>query len=575
MAPIGISLSTRQVHVTAIMRRPSTRRLLFGTLLVCVIGTVTALPLLYVVADSFNVSAPDAPWQLGWKAYVEAYGSPRTLGSIFMTFFLVIIRTLPALVAGLLVAYLLVRTDLPWKGTVEFIIWLAFFFPTFSLTLGWIFLMDPQYGLLNRIVPIFNIYSIWGITWVHFTSTTFPIMVMLLTPALRMLAPALEEAAIITGSSRLDAIRRIVVPLLMPTVFTVFMMSIIKGLEAFEIELLLGTPVGIYVYSTRIYEYLQFEPIQTQPAAALSTLFIVCLVLMGLYCQFFILRKQYTTLTGHGFGASVTRLGHWRYVVASILVAYVVFSLFLPLALLVVGSFMRLYGFFGIHDPFSIKHWLAVLGDATFLASLRNTLMIGIGTSVVGVVGYTFVSYVLVRTKIPLKGVIGILAWLPWGIPGILLGMALLWTFLKIPGFDLIYGTLFALILVRVIASMPLGLQMMRASLLQVGADLEEASFVTGAPRLKTFRHILLPLLSPTALTIGLIAFIGAVRDISTMVLLSNSETRPLSILMLEYSVGGEIERGAVIGVIVSGLILCAAILTRKFGMGVTPIESR
>ena len=152
-----------------------------------------------------------------------------------------------------------------------------------------------------------------------------------------------------------------------------------------------------------------------------------------------------------------------------------------------------------------------------------------LGVGVFGLTVYAMIAYVIVRTQIPARQTISILAWLPWAVPGILLGVALLWLLLSLPGMSFIYGTFVPLILVLIVKEMPIGTHMMKAALGQISRELEEASWACGAGRFTTFWRISLPLVTPTLISIFAIVLIGALRDISTTILLVTAKTRPLS----------------------------------------------
>jgi iron(III) transport system permease protein len=183
------------------------------------------------------------------------------------------------------------------------------------------------------------------------------------------------------------------------------------------------------------------------------------------------------------------------------------------------------------------------------------------------------IAYVIVRTQIPARAIISILAWLPWAVPGILLGVALLWLLLSLPGISLIYGTFAPLILVLIIKEMPIGTHMMKTALGQISKELEEASLACGAGRFTTFWRISLPLITPTLISIFAIVLIAALRDISTTILLVTAKTRPLSVLMLEYSRGGQLEVASIIGVLVTTVAVGMAMMARRVGLRMS-IES-
>jgi iron(III) transport system permease protein len=227
---------------------------------------------------------------------------------------------------------------------------------------------------------------------------------------------------------------------------------------------------------------------------------------------------------------------------------------------------LRLFGFFSIADPWTLDNWRATLNDPVLLRSLWNTIAIGLGAGIIGVLFYALIAYMIVKTNYVGRWLLDFLSWLPWSIPGILLGMALLWTFLQTRIFLPIYGTIYLLMIAMVIKSMPFGTQMIKSVLIQLGRDLEEASKVCGANWLHTFRRVILPLAMPALITVGLIGFISSARDISTVVLLGSGKSRTLSLLMLDFAAGAEFEKATVVAVIIVALVVGAALLARVLG---------
>lgn len=548
-------------------------QVLLMTLLLCLVALLVLTPLFLMILNSFQLSRPGEPTVYGLDGWRTAFGSPGILKAILNTFTLAITRQTIALVVGAFLAWLLARTDIPMKGTLEFFFWLSFFLPSLPETMGWILLLDPKYGLLNEgLMSLglfsqapFNIYSFWGIIWAHLGGS-ISIKVMLLAPAFRNLDAALEESSRIAGASALSTLWRIVLPVMMPAILVTTILGLIRSLEAFEIELILGVPIGFYVYSTKIHELVTWEPPQFPPAMALSTLFLAVLVLLVAFQRFYIAKKHYTTVTGRGFSMRPTHLGRWRYpAFALVLVTALGFTM-IPVTLLTMGTFMKLFGFFNIAEPWTLDNWRQALSDPVLVRSLWNTIAIGVGSGLIGVFFFSLIAYVIVKTRFAGRAVLDFLSWLPWSIPGILLGMALLWTFLQTKIFLPIYGTIYLLMIAMVIKSMPFGTQLIKSVLLQLGKDLEEASRICGGGWFYTYRRVIFPLLMPALITVALVGFISAARDISTVVLLGSGGSRTLSLLMLDFAAGAEFEKATVVAVMIVGLVVAAALLARAFG---------
>jgi iron(III) transport system permease protein len=552
-------------------------RLVGGLLLLVGIGVLTLVPVLFVVVGSFDVSRPGQPFRFGLDAWQQVlWESPRTRGAI-LTSFLLALRAPVGAVIAFVIAWLIIRTRLPARGLIEFAFWLAFFMPALPVTLGWILLLDPKYGQINMLLqrlpwvtgPVFDIYSVAGILWIHMTAATVPVMVILLGPAIRQLDASLEESARVCGAGPFQIFRKITLPILAPAILTGALAGFIRGLEAFEVEQIIGRPAGIFVYATRIYDLITWEPPLFPEAMALSTFVLTILVLIAVVYQRTTVGRYHATLTGRGVTFRRLTTGPWRYAVAAALLTFLAFTVLLPIVMLITGSFMKLFGFFNIADPFTPRHWQTVLRDPVFLISLRNSLLIGLGTAMLGVVLYAGLAYLLMRSRLVGRQITDLLAWLPWTVPGILLGIGLLFVLLAIPAISFLYGTLVVMILVLIVKDMPIGTHMMKTSIGQISRELEHSSQVCGAGGFTTFRRIVLPLMRPMLVSIFVLVFIAALRDISTTVLVVTPATRPLSILMLEYSRSSALEAAAVIGVILMAMMIVVALVARHFGLRV------
>jgi iron(III) transport system permease protein len=239
------------------------------------------------------------------------------------------------------------------------------------------------------------------------------------------------------------------------------------------------------------------------------------------------------------------------------------------------GTFMEFFGNFDVESTWTLRHWTTVFTDPVFLRSLKNTLVLGVGAAVVGTILYALTSYMIVRTRLPGRAFIDVLSWLPWALPGVLISLALLWAVLGSGEYvKLIYGTVSVLVLAIIIKEMPLGTQIIKAGVLQISNELEEASSASGASWLASFHRILLPLLKPTMMAVAIITFISAARDIPTVIFLSTHNTRTLSLLMLDYIADANKEKAAVLGVFLVLLIFALLLIGRLLGFRRSSVHS-
>jgi iron(III) transport system permease protein len=549
-------------------------RTLFLSLFLVLVGFLVFTPFLFLLYGSFATISQEGTIVYSVEGWRQALADPGIVTAIYNSFSLALARQLIAIVVGILLAWLLARTDLPLAGWLEFSFWLSYFIPSLPVALGWILLLDPTYGLVNTWLsalpfikaPIFDVYSFWGIVWVHLSASTIAIKVMLLTPAFRNLDAALEEASHVAGAGSLKTLLKIATPIMMPTILVAFILGLIRSLEAFEIELILGRPIGLQVFSTKIYSFMTLEPPRFAPASALGSFFLIVLGLLVFFQRVFLKEKSYTTVTGRGFNARLIRLGAWRYPAFVFVVVIALCTTVVPMASLFFATFMKLFGYFHIPEPWTLDNWKHVLSDPILLRSLQNTLVLGVSAAGLGVVLSSLIAYIIVKTRFGARALLDFISWIPWSIPGILLGMALASSLLLIHRFVPIYGTMFALVLAMAIAGLPLIVQVIKAFLMQLADELEEASQVAGASWYTTFRRILLPLLLPCLIVVGLLEFIASARNISTVVLLATGKTRTMALLMLDYTAGAELEKATVVGAMIVLMVVAAAIIARVLG---------
>ncbi len=538
-------------------------------------AVVMGLPVLFLLWSSFNVAPPGKEAVYSLANWVRGFSDQGTVSALWMSFLLSVVRLIPAMILSVIVAWLIARTDMPGGTTLEFLCWFAYFIPDFPMVLAWILLLDPKFGFLNTLAralpfvdgPVFNPYSFWGIVWVHTSTNGIWFKVMLLTPVFRRLGASFEEAARVAGASNLVMLRRITLPVLAPMVLAVAALSLIRGLESFNTELLLGLPAGIYVYATRIYDYTRQEPPAFGEATALGSVFLLVLAVLSFFYWRHLRGKRFTVVTGQGYSTMRVKLGRWRYWALGGCLLYFAVMMILPLTFLVIGSFMRRYGFFNITSPFTVAHWQNLFMDPIFLSSLKNSLIIATATAVAGVLLYSTVAYAVVSKKSRAADMLDLFCLLPWVLPGILMSLGLLWLFLATPLRSVLYGSVWGIALALTIKDSPVSTQAFKAAFLQLGPDLEEAARVSGASWGYTHRKILLPLIAPIAATVGLLNFGSALTSISTPVLLYSARSRPLSILLMEYSFTGELERAAALGLLITTIISVMVLAGRRLGL--------
>jgi iron(III) transport system permease protein len=543
---------------------------LYGVLLVGFLG-LTLLPLLAVIQGSFEsqIEGAQAFTLQGWQAL---FNEPRILTALGNTLGLTLTSQLIALPVSIGLAWLLGRTDLPGRGWLEFAFWVSFFLPALAVVQGWTLVLDPNNGLLNRwMMQIFglsqaplDIYSWGGIVFAHLATTTISAKVMMLTPAFKSMDARYEEAALVAGDSRFKALCMVTLPLLKPALIVTAIMGVIRGLESFEIELVLGAPKRIDVYSTLIYDLTRYDPINFASAFALGILIVAIMGLLAIASRRSTRQGHHVTVSGQAKTA-VMSLGKWRWPLGILVGLFALLLTVVPLAFLVTSSLMRRFGFFNLDQVWTLEHWRSVVGDPIFMDSVINTLTIASGSAAFAATLSLVVAYTIVRSRRAGRALLEFAAWIPFSIPGVLASLAMLWLILH-SGIDWLYGSTLSLVITVGLASVTLGVQLIRSQLLQINRELEEAAWISGASAWKSVLSIVIPLCARSIMVVAVMAFVTAARDISHLALLVSSDNRPLSMLQLEYIAEGRNEASAVIGVIIALIAICAALIARRLG---------
>ncbi len=558
------------------VRAPSAGTFVMAVILLT-LGFYFLYPIFLIGMNSFNITnslLADPVYGLdNWR---NAFGQPDLFAAVGNTFLIFGLQLAIGFPIAIAIAWSLARVRMPFTYGLEFLFWVAYLVPSISITIGWMLLMDPVLGFLNRAVtwlPFvdngpFNIFSVPGIIWVHIVGSTVPSGVILLTPAFRNMDVSLEEASRVSGSSNLRTMLRVTLPVMIPPMVVVFALRVVRMFESFETEQLLGVPFGFFVYSTKLFELANETPPQYGAATALGSITLALVALIIPLQRWLLTRRQYTTVTG-SFKPGRIDLGGWTWVILGVIVFVLVLLIVAPVLSLLLGSFMKRAGIFVLNPTYTLDHWRFVLSDPIFLNSLKNTLWLAMTAAIVSPLLFSMLAYIIVRTRWIGRGALDGLIWISAVIPGMLAGLGLLWMFVGTPFLRPIYGTLIPLIIVVIIQGNTTGVQISKAFFFQMGADLEEQARVSGAGWLATYFKIWLRLMMPTLVLLAVMNFMYAATTTSSIILLAPRGTRTLSILALEFAAPGVNLREAagIVSLITLFMAVGMAVTARAFGL--------
>ena len=557
--------------------RPTGTFIMAATIIV--LGGLLIYPIVLLGILSFNVSTDIVvgPPEWGLSNWTEALSRPGLLRSVwnsFLIWFLVIIISFPIAIT---ISLILARTNIRFSRGLEFMFWIAFIFPSLASTLGWIMLLSPRWGFLNLAIEFLpfveesplNIYSIPGIVWARLMADGIAFKVILLTPAFRNMDGALEEASRVSGSSKLLTMLRVTLPVMMGPIVLVLALQLLRMFQGFEVEWLLGSRIGFFVYSTLIYSEIALRDIPQYGDAVVLASVTLLIIAAIIPFQRWILRRRSATTVSSSFRPSLLDLGRWRWIAFSAILTLNLILTAVPAGVLAAGSFMARVGFFNTVPLWTTRHWEAVLSDEPFIQAVRTTLILAVSTAVISPILFSIVAYLIVRTGLRGRTLLDSIIWGAAAMPGILLGLGLLLMFLTTPLLRGLFGTIWVLIIVAVIHGSTTGTNVLKGVIVQLGASLEEAGRVAGGSWLRTYFRVVVPVLMPTMVLVGTLGFVYAAGMTSSIVLLASRQTKTMSILALEYSYSpsGSLEQAGIISLLIMVLSLGVALPIRTLAL--------
>jgi iron(III) transport system permease protein len=410
------------------------------------------------------------------------------------------------------------------------------------INLGWT-------GLTGSSEPLVNIYSYGGVVW-HMMQYTTPFLFLLFATAFRSMDPSLEESSRMSGASAWATFRRVTLTLMLPVTTSAFILAFVRGVEAFESPMFFGTPARIHVLTTEIYNLIHHDTEPDYQAATALALFVMALLSLLIVWQWRLLgSRSFLTVTGRGYQPRVTPLGRWRFLTFGIALAFIGVTVALPIGQLALGSFFKFFGFYR-RDMLTLQHYRDVWESRLFWRALSNTLLLGFAGATATMLLGSVAAYVVVRTRLPMRRIIEVLAWLPWMMPGMVLAVGLLWAYALLPGPIALYGTRWALLIAYITLSLPLAVRTMAVALSRISADLEECSRVHGAGFGTTFRRILLALSWPSFAVGWIFLFFIILRELSASILLYGPGSEVLSVVVMRLWSEGKAEEVSVIALI-------------------------
>jgi iron(III) transport system permease protein len=529
-----------------------------------ILTVLVVLPLGWVFARSLQGTAG-----LTLDNYQAIVTDGRYFRAIVNTLYVAVGVAALTVAVGAAMGWLVARTDLPLRGWIRTLTLASFVTPPFLGAFAWEMLAGPNAGLLNNAYRfltgsrgyLINIYSLGGLTFV-IALYAFPYVFIIITNALQAVSAEMEEAASLLGASGVRTGLTITFPLVTPALVAGFILGFLETLSLFGSPAILAMPAGMHTITTQIWALFQYPP-RVEAAAAFSFSLLVAAAALLLFQRWILGRKSFATIGGRGSAGRVIRLG-WRKVPAlAFCLSVIACSVFLPYYVLLKAAFSKVWSLPLAVNNLTLDNWVVVLlhSSATKIAIL-NTLKLGLLTATVGAVLASLIAYIVHRQVVRGGQLLAFLAWAPLVIPGIVLGIGLLFAYSHPP--VRLYGTLWILFLAYLTKGIPIGFSQSSATFKTIHPELEEAGRVLGASRLRVLRDITAPLAKSGVLAAWALLFIGTIRELSASIMLFTPQTRVVSVVIFDLKEEGQFGAIAALAVLLMGATVVVLLVMQR-----------
>ncbi|MBR4958435.1 MAG: iron ABC transporter permease [Phascolarctobacterium sp.] len=513
---------------------------------IAILVIFVAWPVLLILFNAFFVEG-----KFNSLDFYNVLTEPETFQALKNSFVIACMTTVGSVIVGTFFAWLVTRTDLPYKTFMKSLFLVPFMLPSFIGALAWKMLLSPHSGYINKMwmemfnttEPLFNIYSYAGIALVE-VMYLFPFVFIQVCGALERMDPTLEESARISGAGLLTITRKITIPLVLPSIMSGALLIMLYSMAHFGTVAVLGIEQGIYNIPTLIYEKIHqsagsFASIRT--GTVLATVLIASAALIIWTQQKILSRGHYQIIGGKSFRPMELKLRGLRYPLLFFCLAYIGFTIVLPTVVIFLVGGVQTYGL-SILDPnnLSLDNYKYILFEYDVTRdAIWNSVTLGLAAAFITMFAGVMISYVIVKMKVKGKGILEFLGMLPFSVPGsvIALGVILAWS--GAYGIN-IYNTVWIILVSYIARYMAFSLKANSAALEQVHDSLMEASRSCGASMWQSLKDIVIPLVRPGMISAFFLIFLPALRELTVSIMLYAPTTRTIGVAIYTLNEDGE-----------------------------------
>ena len=549
------------------------------------------LPLLDMIATTFELAQRDIRAVGGGKAGdFTLYYWQRLLASELSWTMLIkpLINSLVigvcvsvcAILLGSILAWLMVRSDLPFKKFFSLAVIIPYMIPSWCKSQAWLSMFKtarlggaPGFmASLGLDVPEWLAYgpvAIIIVLTLHYYAYTY----LLVSSALNSINSELEEMGEIQGAGKAMILRKITLPLVLPAILSAVILTFSKAIGTFGTINYLGSPVQYYTLSSQLY--MNINSRDTQTGFAMAILMIIIASIAVFVNQKLIgSRKSYATIGGKGGRSTLIGLGKvGRPVITAALFVFFAVGIIMPIVILVMESFMLKEGIYSL-DNFTLHYWIGesnpqimeglpgIFKNDEFINSLFNSLRLTLVNGVFGTIFGQLLGYITAKGRGRLHGkLVEQLVFIPYLIPSVAFGGIYLSMFSQpqqIFGVTLVpalYGTFALLTLVSVVKHLPFAARAGTSNMLQISGELEEAATIEGAGFFRRFVKIVFPLSKGGFISGFMLIFVSIMKELDLIILIMTRTTSTLPYLAFRYQNGNSPQASDCVAIVMFSIV--------------------
>jgi iron(III) transport system permease protein len=535
-----------------------------------VIATLVAV-MFWISLQKGAFGTPSAIYTLG--NYRDVFTDPFVYRVAGNTLIFTATATFFALLFGLPIAWLVERTNISGKTLIYAIMTLGLLIPGIYTAMGWTLIAHPRIGILNRwFVDLFgfesgplNIATPIGMGFVQGLSLS-ALAFILTAQMFRAMNPALEEAARVHGMGHGKILWRVTLPLAMPGILAAVIYILTIGLATFDIPAIIGLGNRIYMLSTFIYLKVHPQGAGLPEYGITGVVGAFMIVVAGLLTLWYgqVLRQghRFEVVTGKGYKPTQVRLGGWSVLAWTGIIGYALLSKILPLLLIAYAAMTPYFvpPSWMMLKQLSLTHFYTMNWDLVLRGLTNTAILVAVVPLVVLLLGFS-ISWLIVRSRNRARYALEFGAFLPHALPEVILAIGALLFALFVLGTTIpLYGSVWIIAIVYIVARLAFATRALNGSLLQIHRELEEAAFVAGLSHFKTAWRVLFPLIRPTLFSVWIWTALLVYRELTVAVFLTVQDNLTLPAVIWSYWYGGIINKASAVTLVMT-LVLTPMIL--------------